>query len=236
MLQPPRLHRLPVPRNPWLLVLGIAAALTVGTVVLALVAALAAVAATIAFLAGSAWLAWKIGRGLWGSNRRTYTRRSREAVHQMGRRVDRREARGLLEMARTPNPLEQYLLGVREFERISAESLSLDPESAGSRRTARRVWALMEQADSLSDAVTGVERRLMSDPTAHGARTHAWELALASREVCHYLEQLADVRRRPNLGELRALITHRAELLERRAALVDRLDSVEMRRSTPALR
>ena len=236
MLQPPRFHRLPVPRNPLLLLLGVAAALTAGTVVLALVVALAAVAAIIAFLAGSAWIAWKIGRGLWGSNHRTYTRRSRAAAHQTGRRVDRREARGLLEMARTANPLEQYLIGVREFERISAEALALDPESAGSRRTARRVWALAEQADSLSDAVAGVERRLMSDPTAHGARTHAWELALASREVCHYLERLADVRRRPNLGELRALITHRTELLDRRGALVDRLDSVEMGRSAPALR
>jgi hypothetical protein len=211
-------------------VLGIAVALAAGTVVLALILALLAVAVGAAFLLGGAWLTWKVGRAIWAGNQRGRTHHTARAVSRVGRR----EVRGLLEMAATPNPLEQYLIAVREFERISAAALALDPQDVGSRRTARRVWTLAEQADNLAEAVADVERRLMSDPSGQGARSHAWELALASRDVCHYLDRLGDVRRSPSLGELRGLIAHRAELVSRRAALVDRLDSVEMTRALPA--
>ena len=216
-------HTLRMPRNPWLILLGLALVTGAAGVLLAIVVALLAMAATMVFLVGGAWLTWQGVRAL------RAPRRGRAA----GRRL-RREARGLLEMAGTIDPMERYLLAVREFERISAGALAIEPESAGRHRTARRAWDLAEQAQNLHDEVLEIERRLVADRTANGARTHIWELSLAVREVHDYLSRVLTVRRALTLYDLRALVGHRAALIARRTALVDRLDDVQVTRTLAA--
>jgi hypothetical protein len=170
-------------------------------------------------LLGGAWLAWEGTKALVAERRAAPARRPG------------REARGLIEMAATADPMEQYLIAVREFERISMAALALDPEAAGRRSTTRRAWELADQAQNLYDAVNDVERALMLDPNADGARAHIWELSHAVREVYHYLSRLHDVRRAPTLADLRALISARTALAARRTALVERLDAVQVTRA-----
>jgi hypothetical protein len=141
-----------------------------------------------------------------------------------------RETRGLLELAATLDPMEQYLIAVREFERISMAAISLDPEQAGGTRARRRALDLAEQAQNLDDAVTDVEHRLIHDRNAGGARTHVWELALATRDVEQYLTTFGSVRGRPSLSALRTLVARRASLASRRTALVERLESAQVTR------
>jgi hypothetical protein len=220
-------YQVRIPRNPWLVLFGIVAAGVAGAVVLALLVALIAVAATAALLIGGAYLAWQ-------GTRMLSRPASRMLVGPGGNpsngRVTR-EMRGLLELAGTPDPYEQYLLAVREFERISMAALEIEPEATGRGRSARRARDLTDQAENLADAVNEIERRLLADPHADGARTHVWELSLAVREVEHYLSMLANVRGAPGLAQLRRLVAARSTLTTRRTALVDRLDSAQVTRN-----
>lgn len=216
-------YRLRLPRNPWLLLAGLIAAAVAASVVIALIVALLAVAATAAVLMGGAWVAWQIAR--------TAARPALTAAGSNGAtRRNNRELRGLLELAAAPDPMEQYLIAVREFERISMAAIELDPEAAGGNRARRRALDLAEQAQNLDDAVTDLEHRLVVDRAAAGARTHVWELALAVREVEQYLATFGSVRGRPSLSSLRALVGRRATLSSRRTALVERLEQVQVTR------
>lgn len=206
-----------MPRRPIFWVpAALLAVVAVGAVV-ALLMALLAVALTGALLFGGSWLAWRMTKAL------VRPRRERHRRHRPAR-----EARGLLDIAASADPIEQYLLAVREFERISAAALEIAPDAAGRRRTVRRVDDLAEQAENLSDAIADVERRIMADPRADGARAHVWELSLATRDIEHYLAELRRVRGIPSLADLRLLTSHRSTLMSRRTTLVDRLDSVEV--------
>ena len=219
-----------LPRNGWAMLFGLVAAGVAAAVVLALIVALLAVAATAAVLVGGAWLAWKATRvaagpaitAIEGSGPGSLVAR------RTGSRRQGREVLGLLEMAATLDPMEQYLIAVREFERISMAAIALEPEQAGGTRARRRALDLAEQAQNLDDAVTDVEHRLIHDPHAGGARTHVWELALAVREVEQYLSTFGSVRGRPSLSALRTLVARRASLASRRTALVERLESVQV--------
>jgi hypothetical protein len=218
------LYWLRLPRNPWLLLAGLVAAGIAASIVIALIVALLAVAATAAVLFGGAWVAWQLARAA-----------VRPALAPAGAngasRKHNRELRGLLELAATPDPMEQYLIAVREFERISMAAITLDPEDAGGSRAHRRALDLAEQAQNLDVAVTELEHRLVADRAASGARTHVWELALAVREVEQYLTTFGSVRGRPSLATLRALVGRRTTLTSRRTALVDRLEQVQVTRS-----
>lgn len=210
--------------NPWLMLLGLALAAAAAATVLAIIVALLAVISTVALLVGGVWVAWKLTTAL--------------SAGGHSRRADRRlmrESRGLLEIASTVDPMERYLLAVREFERVSMAALEIDPQDAGSRRASRRAGDLYEQALNLSDAVAEVERALVRDPYAEGARAHVWELSIAARDVTSYLEDVASVRGTPRLAMLRKLVAHRATLAARRTTLVDRLDAADVTRSTPNL-
>jgi hypothetical protein len=215
-------YRIRIPSNPWVLLLAVGLAVVAGGTLLALLAALLAVAATGALLFGGAWLAWQGTRALVAERRPAPNRRLS------------REARGLIEMAATPDPLEQYLIAVREFERLSAAALEIDPQSAGRRSASRRAWELADQTHNLYDAVNDIERALVSDPNADGARAHIWELSHAVREVYHYLSQVHAIRHTPTLADLRGLITARTALSTRRTALVGRLDAVQVTRTINA--
>jgi hypothetical protein len=217
-----------VPRNPWLLIAGLVVAGVAASVVIALIVALLTVAAAALVLVGGAWLAWRVTQLAL-----TPAVASLGAGERRGHRRGNREVRGLLEMAAATDPLEQYLIAVREFERISMSAISLDPELAGGGRFHRRALDLAEQAQNLDDAVTDLEHRLVADPQAGGARTHVWELALAVREVEQYLTTLASVRGHPSLATLRTLVGRRATLTARRTALVDRLEQVQVTRALP---
>ena len=217
-----------LPRNGWVTLLTLLAAGAAAAVVLALIVALLAVAATAAVLIGGAWLAWKLTRAAAGP-----AIAALEGGPVAVSRRPSREVRGLLEMAATADPMEQYLIAVREFERISMAAIALDPEQAGAARTRRRAAELAERAANLDDAVTGVEQRLVHDPHAGGARTHVWELALAVREVEQYLITYGSVRGRASLAALRTLVSRRAALTSRRTALVERLESVRVTRALP---
>jgi hypothetical protein len=215
-----------LPRNPWLLIAGLVAAGVAASVVVALVVALLAVAATAAILLGAAWLGWKLTRLAVSPAVAALDSGGRPAA-----RKGNREVRGLLELAATTEPMEQYLIAVREFERISMAAISLDPEQSGGAKLRRRALDLAEQAQNLDDAVTDLEHRLVADRQSGGARTHVWELALAVREVEQYLTAFGSVQRRPSLATLRSLVGRRATLTARRTALVDRLEQVEVTRS-----
>ena len=220
-------HTVQLPRNGWVLLAGLIVACIAAATVIALILAVVALAATGAVLLGGAWLGWRLTRLALGPGVRAFA----PAPRQRSRRSTR-ELRGLLELAAAQDPMEQYLLAVREFERISMAAIELEPESAGSPRTRRRALDLAEQAQNLDDAVTEVEHRLVHDRGADGARTHVWELALAVREVEQYLTTFASVRGRPSLSTLRTLIGRRAALTSRRTALVERLEDVQV---TPKL-
>lgn len=210
--------------NPWLILLGLALAAAAAATVLAIIVALLAVISTAALLIGGAWVAWKATTAL--------------RAGAPSRRADRRlmrESRGLLEIASTVDPMERYLLAVREFERISMAALEIDPQEAGSRRAARRAGDLYEQAANLADAVAEVERALVRDPHAEGARAHVWELSIAARDLTGYLEDVAVVRGTPSLAVLRRLVAHRTTLAARRTTLVDRLDAADVTRSLPSI-
>ena len=212
-------YRIRIPSNPWVLLLAVGLAVVAGGTLLALLAALLAVAATGAVLLGGAWLAWQGTKALVAERRPAPNRRLS------------REARGLIEMASTMDPMEQYLIAVREFERLSAAALEIDPQSAGRRGATRRAWELADQTHNLYDAVNDVERALMTDPNADGARAHIWELSHAVREVYHYLSRIHAVRSAPTLADLRGLIAARTALSTRRTALVERLDAVQVTRT-----
>lgn len=217
-----------LPRNPWLLIAGLVAAGVAASIVVALIVALLAVAAAAAVLVGGAWLAWRVTQ--------LAIAPTVAALEPGGRRASRRgnrEVRGLLELAAASEPMEQYLIAVREFERISMAAIELNPEQSGAGRFRRRALDLAEQAQNLDDAVTDLEHRIVADRQAGGARTHVWELALAVREVEQYLSTLGSVRGRPSLSMLRTLVARRATLTSRRSALVDRLEQVEVTRSLP---
>ncbi len=119
-------------------------------------------------------------------------------------------------------------IGVTMVDRPGTHCAS---HAAGSRRTARRAADLAEQAQNLDDAVTDVERQLVGDRSAAGARAHVWELALAVREVEQYLTTLGSVRGRPSLSTLRTLVSRRAALTARRGLLVDRLEDAQVTRA-----
>jgi hypothetical protein len=205
-----------------LIIGGLVLAGVAASVVVALIVALLAVVAAAAVLVGGAWLAWRVTQLAIAPG---------VAALDPGSRRANREVRGLLELAATSDAMEQYLIAVREFERISMAAISLEPENAGGARYRRRALDLAEQAQNLDDAVTDLEHRIVADPHAGGARTHVWELALAVREVEQYLSILGSVRGRPSLSALRTLVTRRTTLTSRRTALVDRLEQVQVTRS-----
>ncbi|MGE0540636.1 MAG: hypothetical protein AB7R89_10695 [Dehalococcoidia bacterium] len=215
-----------LPRNPWLIIGGLVVAGVAASIIVALIVALLAVVAAAAVLVGGAWLAWRVTQLAIAPSVAALDSGSRR-----GSRRANREVRGLLELAATSDSMEQYLIAVREFERISMAALSLDPEHAGARRFRRRAFDLAEQAQNLDEAVTDLEHRVVADRTAGGARTHVWELALAVREVEQYLTTIASVRGAPTLSTLRALVAHRTTIRSRRTALVDRLEQVQVTRS-----
>jgi hypothetical protein len=211
-----------------LIIGGLVLAGVAASVVVALIVALLAVVAAAAVLVGGAWLAWRVTQLAIAPGVAALDPGARR-----GSRRANREVRGLLELAATSDAMEQYLIAVREFERISMAAISLDPENAGGARYRRRALDLAEQAQNLDDAVTDLEHRIVADPHAGGARTHVWELALAVREVEQYLSILGSVRGRPSLSALRTLVTRRTTLTSRRTALVDRLEQVQVTRTLP---
>jgi len=219
-------HFVRLPHNPWLLIGGLVAAGVAASIVVALIVALLAVVAATAVLAGGAWLAWRATQLAVAPSVAALGPGARR-----GGRRGNRELRGLLELAAAGDPMEQDLIAVREFERISMAAIELDPEQAGAGRSRHRALDLAEQAQNLDEAVTDLEHRLVADRQAGGARTHVWELALAVREVEQYLSTLGSVRGRASLSTLRGLVVRRATLTSRRTALVDRLEQVQVTRS-----
>lgn len=199
-------------------------ALILGIIALALALTLLVMAMTGAVLVGGAYVGYRLLRLALRSGP------DLDARARQGRIP--REARGLLEMARTPDPLDRYLIAVREFDRLSGAVLEIDPAALGKGRTARRARELAEQALNLHDAVTEIERQVGADPTADGAMVNVWELAVATGELWSYCRQLHEVRRSPSLMEVRALVARRAALLGRRDTLVSRLQTADLRRGT----
>jgi hypothetical protein len=201
-------------------------ALILSALVLALICTLLVLALAGAVLAAPIYLGYRILRAQQRSRRR--------APAGADPRRLARDARGLLEMARTPDPLDRYLLAVREFDRISASVLALDPADLLQRRVNRRASDLAEQAYNLHDAVTEIERQLAGDPAAAGALANVWELSVAAGELWSYCRDLTEAPRSPSLAAMRAFVARRTALLSRRDALVVRLREADLRRPAPA--
>ncbi len=208
---------------------AIAIAVVMGLVTLLCALMLIALALAGAVLVGGAYLGYRVLRATFSGGG--------HAIEQGTTRRMAREARGLLEMARTPDPLDRYLIAVREFDRISAAALAVDPVDLPRRGAARRAAELAEQALNLHDAVAEIEREIMTDPDADGARANVWELSVAARDLFSYCSDLRDARGTPSLLAVRSFITRRTALITRRDALVARLNSAELRRpAEPATR
>ena len=212
--RPPFLPRLD-PWSPWTWLL----ALVVGALLLSLLITVLMIAASLAAVALAAWIGWKLVGALLRSQSRPPNVRPRAATP--------REARGLLEMARTADPLQRYLLAVNEFDRLAGQTLSLDPADAGRSRTARRAAALAAQATALHQSITDAERLLVTDPKAAGALPGVWELTIAASELWSWYRDVAALRTAPDLAALHALLTRRTALLTRRDALVSRLQAAD---------
>jgi hypothetical protein len=205
---------------------GVILALIVGVLLLAVVVTLLALALAGAILLGGAYLGYRVLRAV-------LTRQTPPARGGDLRRLTR-DARGLLEIARTVDPLDRYLLAVNEFARLSGAVLALDPLDVTRGRAARRARELAEQVENLRDAVAEIERRLAADPAAAGALAGVWELSVACAELESYSHDLAMARRSPTLATVRAFIGRRTALIARRDALVDRLRDADLRRTPTA--
>ncbi|MBI2760654.1 MAG: hypothetical protein HYX51_04415 [Chloroflexi bacterium] len=209
---------------------SVAIALVIGTVVAVLAVLLLLAALAAAMLAAVAYAGY---RGLRAAlTRETLVREAPSATSRPVRRADR-EVRGLLEMARTPDPLDRYLLAVREFDRISGALLSIDPSELGRKSQGRRAADLADQAYNLHDAITEIERQAAADPHADRALASIWELSVAAGDLWSYSRELRDVRRQPTLEDLRRFTSRRTALLTRRDALVVRLRDADLRRAEP---
>jgi hypothetical protein len=204
---------------------------TPGAVILALVLGVIALAIAVTLLLMAVAGAIVIGGAYGGYRllRATLWRESALPAAKRSRRISR-ETRGFIEMARTTDPLDRYLIAVREYDRLSGAVLEIDPADLGRGRAARRAADLAEQALNLHDAVAEIERQVAADPAADGAMTNVWELSVAAGEVWSYCRDLGEIRRTPTLMEVRALITRRTALLSRRDALVSRLRDAQLRR------
>ncbi len=196
-------------------------AVIVGLIVAAVLVALLALVLVAVALAAIGYLGYQLTRWLWASYRRRAA--ERQARHPAP------ELRGLFEMARTPDPLDRYLLAVREFDRLSTALLDVQPADLGRWRSARRAAALAEQAEMLHEAVREIERELNAGPSASGALAGVWELAIASDELWAYCRDLHAMRGTPSLAQVHRLESRRTALLARRDALIARLREAELR-------
>ncbi len=192
-----------------------------GIIALSLVLALVVLALATAALAAAGYLGFRLVRRLSGGP----GPRAQLAAPARRRRTGRpaKDTRGLLEMARTPDPLDRYLLAVREFDRLSGATLAVDPAELGRKRTDQRAAGLADQAYNLHDAITEIERDLRTTGQADAALSSVWELSVAASELWTYSRDLCAVRGTPSLQQVRYFVSRRAGLLNRRDALVVRL-------------
>jgi hypothetical protein len=210
------------------LVFALVVGVLVAMIVAALLVALLALALAAAAVAAFGYLSYYLARRLWAYYRRRAA--ERHARHPGP------ELRGLIEMARTPDPLDRYLLAVREFDRLSSALLDVQPADLGRWRSTRRAAALAEQAEMLHEAVREIERDLSAGPSARGALAGVWELAIATDELWSYYRDLRAARGTPSLAQVRRLEARRTALLARRDALIARLREADLRSgvSSPA--
>lgn len=202
-------------------------ALVLSVIALAIAVTLVMMALAGAILVGGAYVGYRVLRAT------VFARPAiAEPSHPRKGRLAR-EARGLLEMARTPDPLDRYLIAVTEFDRLSGAVLEIDPATLGRGRSLRRAGELAEQSLNLHDAVAEIERQVAADPRTEGAMPNIWELAVATGDLWSYCRAMCSVHRSPSLMEVRALVARRTALLSRRDALVTRLREADLRRLTP---
>lgn len=204
--------------------LSIAVAAAAGVIVVSLVLALLVLTAATLLLAAGVYLSYRTLRWLISGSRRRRGARTRVRRRRAAMPLDR-DAAGLLEMARTADPLDRYLLAVREYDRLSGATLSLDPVELGRRRTARRAASLADQAATLQEAVEEVERDVNAIDRSSPALSGIWELSVAVRELAAYSGDLASAPHEPTLGDARRFVSRRTALLARRDALTERLRS-----------
>ncbi len=203
------------------------AAAILGIIALSLVLAVVVLAVATAALAAAGYIGFRLLRRLSAGT----DRRARQLAPQPAARAVRpsKETRGLLEMARTPDPLDRYLIAVREFDRLSGATLAVDPAELGRKRAGRRADELADQAYNLHDAIAEIERELRADGRADRALAGVWELSVAASELWIYCRDLNNVRGTPSLQQVRYFVSRRTALLNRRDALVVRLQDTTLR-------
>ncbi len=195
-----------------------------GVVALALLVAVLVLAMIAAVLAGVVYVAFLAVRSWWRTRRRhdTAARRPTAGAHGC------QDVRGFLEIARTPDPVERYVLAVREFDRISAATLAVDPAERLGRRVARRVAVLADQADNLTDVVDEIEQMLSARRAAALVLSGVWELSVACRDLRTYSQALVALEHDPTLARVRHLTARRTTLRERHEALIARLRDADL--------
>lgn len=205
--------------------LSIALTAAAGVVVLTLVLALLVLTVATLLLAAGVYLSyrllrWMLSRPRGGTRERTHSRSRRRTTLPLDR-----DAAGLLEMARTIDPLDRYLLAVREYDRLSGATLTLDPVHLSRRKTRRQARSLAEQTATLQEAVQEVERDVRVSDARSPALSGIWELSVAVGELAAYGADLADSPHAPSLNDARRFVSRRTALIARRDALTERLQT-----------
>ena len=204
-----------VPRGP----AGIALFLIAVMVILALVVTLSAVLLAVAIAAGLALGAVHIGSRLLGGTRDSVESRPSD--------------RGRRRLGNVDRPLERYLADVEEFDHVTTQAAGIDPDANDSWWNRRRLRGLADRSSSLRESAIGVERAVSRDHAAEAARPGLWELIVATSELQRYLNDLLGyptTRGRPSqLRELQSLHERRDEVVQRRDALVRRLQETDLR-------
>lgn len=201
--------------------LSFAVAAVAGLVLASLVIALLLLTVVTLLLAAGVYLSYRTLRWMVSGSRRR--RAARPRARQRPALPLVREAAGLLEMARTADPLDRYLIAVREYDRLSGTMLSLDPIELGKRKTHRRAVSLADQTATLQEAVQEIERDVSAIDRSSPALSGIWELSVAVGELAIYGNDLAASPRALSLGDARRFVARRTSLLARRDALTERL-------------
>ncbi len=209
--------------------LSIALTIVAGLLVGALAAALLLLTVFTLLLAAGAYLSYRALRWLLSGSRRTRGERSRRVQRRTAIPLNA-DARGLLELAKTADPLDRYLLAVREYDRLSGATLSLDPVELGRRKIHRQAMAVADQTAALHESVVEIEQEVSAADRSAPALAGIWELSVAVRELATYSADLSEAPRSPSLSDARRFLARRTALLARRDALAERLQSVVVHR------
>jgi hypothetical protein len=129
-------------------------------------------------------------------------------------------------------PLERYLSDIEAYDELTTQVVRIEPERAGSWAGRRRLERLARRVAALRESAIEVERAVSLDLSAEPARPGLWELVVATTALQRYLRDLlaypSSRGRGAQARELQALHERRQELVRRRDQLIFRLQQTDL--------